>query len=243
MTVDLIFAKLKLARSTGFIISLSNFMIISWLGHACFKLQDKINGRDVTVVIDPFNPSYTGLKLPTKLSADIVAISHQHEDHNYLTGVSGKPFVVDMAGEYEVNGLFIDGIDSDHDQQGGAERGRNLMFRLGFSELTVTHLGDLGSALEAHQLERLTGTDVLLVPVGGHYTIDAKQAVEVINQIEPSMVIPMHYRLPGLKFELNAVDDFIKAIGLAPVYEDKLKINRRDLDSENLQLVILSATT
>lgn len=217
-------------------------MIISWLGQSCFKLQDKINGRDITVVLDPFSPSYTGLKLPANLAAEVVTISHQHEDHNFLSGVSGQPFVVDMAGEYEIGGLSIDGVDSDHDQQGGAERGHNLMFRLGFSDLVVTHLGDLGGALEAKQLERLAGTDILLVPVGGHYTLDAKRAIEAINQIEPKIVIPMHYQLPGLKFELNAVDDFIKAIGLAPVYEDKFKVSRRELDSENLQLVILSAT-
>jgi len=194
------------------------------------------------VILDPFSPSYTGLKLPANLSADIVTVSHQHEDHNFLTGVSGQPFVVDMAGEYEIGGLSIDGVDSDHDQQGGAERGHNLMFRLGFSDLVVTHLGDLGGALEAKQLERLAGTDILLVPVGGHYTLDAKRAIEAINQIEPKIVIPMHYQLPGLKFDLNTVDDFVKAIGLAPVYEDKFKVSRRDLDSENLQLVILSAT-
>jgi L-ascorbate metabolism protein UlaG (beta-lactamase superfamily) len=217
-------------------------MIISWLGQSCFKLQDKISGRDITVVLDPFSPSYTGLKLPANLAAEVVTISHQHEDHNFLSGVGGQPFVVDMAGEYEIGGLSIDGVDSDHDQQGGTERGHNLMFRLGFSDLVVTHLGDLGGTLEAKQLERLAGTDILLVPVGGHYTLDAKRAIEAINQIEPKIVIPMHYQLPGLKFELNAVDDFIKAIGLAPTYEDKFKVSRRDLDSENLQLVILAAT-
>ena len=130
-------------------------MIISWLGQSCFKLQDKMNGRDITVVLDPFSPSHTGLKLPANLSADVVTISHQHKDHNFLSGVSGQPFVIDMAGEYEIGGLFIDGVDSDHDQQGGAKRGHNLIFRLGFSDLVVTHLGDLGSTLEAKQLERV----------------------------------------------------------------------------------------
>lgn len=215
-------------------------MIISWLGQSCFKLQDKLNGQDITVIVDPFSPTYTGLKLPANLTADIVAISHQHEDHNFRQGVSGQPFIVDMAGEYEIAGLSIDAIDSDHDQKGGAERGHNLIFRLEFSDLAVAHLGDLGSPLEAKQLERLAGTDILLVPIGGRYTLDAKQAVEAINQIEPKMVIPMHYQLPGLKMELNAVDDFIKALGLAPVYENKLKISRRDLDSENTQLTVLS---
>jgi L-ascorbate metabolism protein UlaG (beta-lactamase superfamily) len=217
-------------------------MIISWFGQSCFKLQDKINGREVTVIIDPFKPSYIGLSLPSNLSADIVAISHEHEDHNFLSAVGGHPFLINLAGEYEIGGVSIDGIDSYHDDKGGIERGHNLIFRLEFSDLVVSHLGDLGSLLEAQQLERLAGTDILLIPVGGRYTLDAKMAVEVVNQIEPKMVIPMHYQLPGLKFDFNPVDDFIKAIGLSPVSSDKLKVSRGDLDSENTQLTVMSVT-
>lgn len=215
-------------------------MIISWFGQSCFKFQDKVNGRDMAVVIDPFDPDYTGLKLSGDLSADILVISHQHQDHNFSQAVTGQPFLVDMAGEYEIGGISIDGIDSYHDQQAGQERGHNLIFRLEFSDLTIAHLGDLGGLLEGNQLERLSGVDILLVPVGGHYTLDAKKAVEVINQIEPKMVIPMHYQLSGLKFELNPIDDFVKAVGLPVVNESKLKVTRRDMDNENMQLVVLS---
>lgn len=215
-------------------------MIISWLGQSCFKLQDKINGRDVTVITDPFDPTDTGLKLPTNLAADIVTVSYDHKDHNFVQAISGQPFIINMAGEYEVGGVSIDGIDSNHDDQDGAERGHNLMFRLEFSDLVVSHLGDLGSLLEAKQLERLAGTDVLIVPVGGIYTVDAKKAVEAINQIEPKMIIPMHYKIDGLKIDLNPVEDFIKAIGLVPTTDNKLKISRRDLDSENTQLIVLT---
>lgn len=215
-------------------------MIISWLGHSCFRLQEKIDGKDVTVIIDPFKPEYTGLKLPSNLTADIVAVTHQHEDHNFSQAVEGKPFIIDMAGEYEISGVAIDGVDSHHDEKHGSERGGNIIYRIEMGGLVVTHLGDLGTLLEEKQLERLAGTDILLVPVGGQFTLDAKKAVEVINQIDPKMVIPMHYSLPGLKFELNPVGDFIKAIGLTPVEDSRLKITRRDLDSENTQLTILS---
>lgn len=216
-------------------------MIINWLGQSCFKFQDKINGREIILVIDPFDPSYIGLKLPTNLSADIVAITHDHRDHNFSQGVHGWSHIIDTAGEYEIGGICIDAIDSYHDTQKGKERGSNLIFRLEFSDLTVTHLGDLGHLLEPSQLERISGTDILMIPVGGHYTIDGKQAVEVINQVEPKMVIPVHYQLPGLKFELDSLENFIKAIGLSPMSsESRLKISRCDLDSENLQLMILT---
>ena len=215
-------------------------MIISWLGHSCFRLQEKIDGKEVAIIIDPFKPDYTGLKLPSNLTADIVAITHQHEDHNFSQAVEGNPFVIDMAGEYEISGVAIDGIDSHHDDKHGNERGGNIIYRIEMGGLTVAHLGDLGALLEEKQLERLAGTDILLVPVGGHFTLDAKKAVEVINQIDPKMVIPMHYSLPDLNFELNPVGDFVKAIGLPPVEDSRLKITRRDLDSENTQLTILS---
>lgn len=215
-------------------------MLISWFGQSCFRLQEKVNGREITVILDPFNPEAVGLKLPNNLTADIVTVSHQHEDHNFTKAIGGQPFLVDMAGEYEIGGVSVDGIDSYHDDQHGKERGQNLLYRLEFDDLVVSHLGDLGSLLEEKQLERLAGTDILLVPIGGQHTLDAKRAVEVINQIEPKMVIPMHYQLPGLKFELNTVDDFVKAIGLPVVTDNKLKVTSRDLDSENTQLVILT---
>jgi L-ascorbate metabolism protein UlaG (beta-lactamase superfamily) len=215
-------------------------MIINWLGQSCFKFQDKINGQEIALVIDPFDPNYTGLKLPNNLSANIVAITHGHHDHNFIQGVQGWSYIIDTAGEYEIGGVCIDAIDSYHDAQKGKERGHNLIFRLEFSDLTITHLGDLGHLLGPDQLERISGTDILIVPVGGHYTIDGKQAVEVINQVDPKMVIPMHYQLPGLKFELDSLENFIKTIGLSPTSESRLKISRRDLDNENLQLVVLS---
>ncbi len=215
-------------------------MIINWLGQSCFKFQDKINGQEIALVIDPFDPNYTGLKLPNNLSANIVAITHGHHDHNFIQGVQGWSYIIDTAGEFEIGGVCIDAIDSYHDAQKGKERGHNLIFRLEFSDLTITHLGDLGHLLGPDQLERISGTDILIVPVGGHYTIDGKQAVEVINQVDPKMVIPMHYQLPGLKFELDSLENFIKTIGLSPTNESRLKISRRDLDNENLQLVVLS---
>jgi len=213
-------------------------MILTWLGHSCFKLQDKIGADGVTVVTDPFGKQF-GLKLPN-CEADIVTVSHDHEDHNNVAALRGNPFVVNCAGEYDVKNVLIEGIDSFHDESQGAERGRNLIFRLEIDDISVVHLGDLGKSLDNSQLEKLAGTDILLIPVGGKYTLDAKKAVEVIAQIEPRIIVPMHYQTEDLKIEgLDGIEKFIKEFGLTPSYEEKLKISKKDLPQEDMELVIL----
>jgi len=213
-------------------------MIITWQGQACFKIQDRSGSEGVTVVTDPFHKEL-GLKVPN-FEADIVTVSHQHVDHNNVTALRGKPFVIDCAGEYDYKGVFIEGIDSFHDDKQGAERGNNVIFRIEIDNISVVHLGDLGHILNDSQLEKLVGTDILMIPVGGKYTLDAKRAVEVIAQIEPRLVIPMHYKIKDLKLDIAGVDKFIKEIGLKPNYEDRLKISRKDLPQEERELIILN---
>ena len=169
-----------------------------------------------------------------------MTISHDHEDHNNIAAVKGNPFVIDCAGEYDVKGIFVEGVDSFHDQSKGKERGGNVIYRMEIEDISIAHLGDLAHSLDDAELEKLVGTDILLIPVGGHHTLDAKRAVEVISQIEPRIVIPMHYRHPDLKFELDDLDKFIKELGLKPTYEEKLKISKKDLPSEEMELVVLS---
>ncbi len=213
-------------------------MILTWLGHSCFKLQDKIGTDGVTVVTDPFGKRF-GLKLPN-CEADIVTVSHDHEDHNNVSALRGNPFVINCAGEYDIKNVLIEGVDSFHDADNGSERGGNLIFRLEIDDISVVHLGDLGQPLDSGQLEKLAGTDILLIPVGGKYTLDAKKAVEVIAQIEPRIIVPMHYQTDDLKIDgLDGVDKFIKEIGLTPSYEEKLKISKKDLPAEDMELVIL----
>lgn len=213
-------------------------MIITWQGHSCFKIQDKIGPDGVTVITDPFSKE-VGLKVPN-CEADIVTISHDHYDHNNSAALRGQPLIINCAGEYDYKGILVEGIDSFHDDKEGKECGLNVIYRFEVEDISIVHLGDLGSPLDNGQLEKLAGTDILLIPVGGKYTLDAKKAVEVISQIEPRIVIPMHYKIKDLKIDIDPVDKFIKEIGVEPTYEEKLKISKKDLPQEDMELVILS---
>ncbi len=214
-------------------------MIITWYGQSCFRLQNKSVAGGVTVATDPFDKKI-GLKVPN-FEADIVTVSHDHNDHNNVKALRGNPFIINTAGEYDVKSVAIQGVEAYHDEKKGAERGVVVIYRIAIDDISVVHLSDLGHVLNDKQLEVLVGTDVLLVPVGGKYTLDAKKAVEVVSQIEPRIVIPMHYQIPGLKIAIDGIEKFIKELGIKPTYEEKLKITKRDLPQEDMELVILSA--
>ena len=216
-------------------------MDITYLQHSCFKLK----GKNGTVVTDPFQPSI-GIKLPS-VSADMVTISHGHDDHNALDLVSGtarrpKPFYVTEPGEYEVAGISVFGTPMFHDAQNGAERGRNTAFTVLMDDVRICHLGDLGHELSAAQLEELGTVDVLLCPVGGFFTIDPKLAVKVIQQLEPSYIIPMHFRTDAhseLFAQLFTLADFLKEYGVSPTPQPKLVVEKGKLPEET-ELVVLS---
>jgi L-ascorbate metabolism protein UlaG (beta-lactamase superfamily) len=212
-------------------------MYITYLGHSCFKLQDKTTADGITLVTDPFDKAI-GLRVPS-FEADIVTISHDHHDHNNSDALRGTPYVVKTAGEFDVKGVSIYGVESFHDIQGGKERGINIIYRIDMDDISIVHLGDLGHVLDNKQLEMLVGTDILMIPVGGKFTLDAKKAVEVISQIEPRIVIPMHYKLPDTKIDVDGVEKFIKEIGVKPREEEKLKISKKDLPAEDMELVIM----
>lgn len=215
-------------------------MLIQWFGQSCFKIITKPGSNgEVSVIFDPFDTSKLGLSLP-KLAGDVVAITHDHFDHNHLAAVSGDYFLVNGPGEYEAKQTFIYGIPGWHDDNQGADRGANTMYLLESEGVSVAHLGDIGQAtLTDTQLEYLEGADVLLIPVGGNYTVGAKQAIELVNQIEPRIVIPMHYKIPGLKADIESADKFIKELGLTPQIEQKYKFVKKDLPQEETKLVVL----
>ncbi len=189
------------------------------------------------MVTDPFDKKI-GLK-PPAFEANVITVSHDHFDHNNVASLRGNPFIIDSAGEYDIKGVSVYGVESYHDDKEGKERGSNIIYRIMVDNISVSHLGDLGHALDNKQLDLLSGTDILLIPVGGKYTIDAQKAVEVVAQIEPRIVIPMHYKVPGLKVDLDTADKFIKELGIKPQEEEKLRISKKDLPTEDMELVIL----
>jgi L-ascorbate metabolism protein UlaG (beta-lactamase superfamily) len=220
-------------------------MIITYHGHSCFKLRGK-NGAAVT---DPYD-DYVGFSLPS-LSADVVTISHDHQDHNQAERISGtarrgNPFVIRHLGEYEVEGISVFGIKSYHDDKGGKERGPNSIFTLLIDDVRVCHLGDLGHELTEEMVEEIGIIDVLFVPVGGTFTIDAKQAVAAARALEPGVVIPMHYKTADHDEKtfgkLQTVTDFLKAFGVDDVKTtDKFKIESDRLPEE-MEVVVLERT-
>lgn len=210
-------------------------MDIYFVGHACFKLK----GKNATVVIDPYSPEI-GLKLPKDLEADIVLETHSHPDHNNVDATTGNPMLFSGAGEYEVKGAVITGVKSDHDDKDGMERGQNTIYHIFMDGLNIVHLGDLGQKeLTETQLQEIGETDILLIPVGGVYTIDGKGAAGIISQLEPKVIIPMHYLLPGLKYELLPVENFLKEMGAEGVeIQPKLSITKDKLPDEPQVMVL-----
>lgn len=213
-------------------------MIISWYGISCFKIQ----GDKATVITDPYNNSF-GLKVP-RLAGDIVTSSHNHDDHNNVKAVKAlgekDPFIIDGPGEYEAKDTFIYGISSWHDAKGGTERGANTIYRIEMDGISLAHLGDLGHSLENGQIEKLEGIDILMIPVGGNFTIDGKEATKIISQIEPRLIIPMHYSIKGLNLKIDKLDTFCKEIGVCPPNTlPKFKVTKKDLPQEELQVVLL----
>jgi L-ascorbate metabolism protein UlaG (beta-lactamase superfamily) len=212
-------------------------MELTWLGHSCFRLK----GKEATLITDPPAPS-TGYSL-ARLTADIVTISHDHPGHNYVKGVGGEPRVVRGPGEYEIEQVLIAGVKTYHDREHGALRGRNTAYLITMDDVHICHLGDLGDRLDEKALETLSHADVLLVPVGGQYTLDAERAAEVIAQIEPRIIVPMHYQTPTYKYSetpLDPVEKFLQEMGVeAAEPQAKVVITPSSLPSEP-QIVLLN---
>jgi len=213
-------------------------MDITYLGHASFRLK----GKSATVITDPFDSKMLGLKFP-KVQADIVTVSHEHADHNSTDQISDIRRVIRGPGEYEILGVSIIGFPSFHDDNNGQERGKNTIFVFEMDELRIAHLGDLGHVLSDKLIEDLGTIDILMIPVGGFFTIDTDKASEVFRAIDPSIVIPMHYREPGLSAEIagkiSTEEDFIKQSGLSPEKMDKLSIKKIDIPEEGQKLIVL----
>lgn len=214
-------------------------MNLTWHGLSCFELGVKTAHGDVTVVIDPYEAS-TGLRQRT-LSAQLLLISHDGPDAAATSSVEGKPFTVRSPGEFEAKEVFVYGIAAPAKKEGKGTADDNLIFRVEAEDMRVAHLGALNRVLTNEELEQLKDIDILIVPVGGGRVLSSKLAVELVNQIEPRVVIPMTYMTDGLKEALEPVDAFFKTLGVAkPDEVSKFKIVKKDLPQEDMKVVWLS---
>jgi len=213
---------------------------ISWAGQSCFQISVS-NSKDhsADIVIDPFDESI-GLKVPN-FSADILLISHDHADHNNAKGIKGEPFIISGPGEYEVKEVFIKGIPSFHDDKEGKEKGKNTIYLIEAEDIKFCHMGDFGQKqLTDEQLEKIDGVDVLMIPVGGEYTINSAEAQKIISQIEPKIVIPMHYAIPKLNVKLDEVAKFLKNMGKdSTVPQDKFTVKSSALPKDGAMEIIV----
>ena len=208
-------------------------MDVTWLGHGCFRLR----GKNASVVCDPYPPSI-GLRLPRQ-DADLLTISHEHENHSYSQAVRSE-HEIKGPGEYEVAGVSVIGFPTFHDSEKGAKRGRNTVYLIEIDDVRVCHLGDLGHPLSDEDAEIVSSVDVLLVPVGGRTAISAVGAAEVVRQLEPRYVVPMHYAVPGLKKELDGVERFLKEMAVTTAEpQPKLSVQATSSSEWETKVVVL----
>ena len=177
---------------------------IKWYGHAMFSIEK--NG--LVIVTDPYAADM-GYSFPEGLKASVVTVSHDHFDHNNTNGLSGKFRVISDTAPLLFGPVSFEGLLTHHDESGGEERGKNIIFRWQIDDMTFTHMGDYGEkSLSSEQKQFIKHSDVLMIPVGGVFTINAEQAREIVSQVAPKIVIPMHYKTPDLKLDIGPVDNF-----------------------------------
>ncbi|MDO8557867.1 MAG: MBL fold metallo-hydrolase [bacterium] len=214
-------------------------MHLSWYGQSCFKIQTK----NATIVVDPFDRAATGLE-PPRSKADVVVFTHKHADHT-SGEYKNAEFTISGPGEYEVRGVHFYGFPVSHDDVGGKRLGFTAAFLIEADDLRILHLGDLGAKnLSSEQIEELGDVDIMLVPIGGTYTLDAEDAEKLVRNIEPHVVIPMHYALPRLKIKLDGVDKFLREMGAAKKEAlPKYMVKKKDLPPEGTEVVVLELAT
>ncbi len=182
-------------------------MKITWLGHAAFLLET----QGLKIVTDPYDHNDDRIGYgPITIPVDIVTISHDHADHNYAKDLRGNPQPVKGSGTFDVKGITFTGIETHHDSTTGSQRGGNTIFVIRAEGMNLCHAGDLGHTLSGDKIEAIGPVDILLIPVGGFYTIDAAEATKVMEDLNPKLVIPMHFKTGVLDFPITGVDAFLE---------------------------------
>jgi len=208
-------------------------MEITWLGHSCFLIR----GKEKTIITDPYHPDL-GYRLGEP-EADIVTLSHFHPGHNYIEGVANEPKLIKSPGEYEIGGTFITGVATFHDNRKGDLRGKNTIYIIEMDGITLCHLGDLGHPLDPRLIEEIGDIDILFLPVGEVSTMPIDTAVEIVRQLEPPIVIPMHYKTEAFTGDLSPVDKFLDKMRIRELEaKPKLSITSSSLPSSTQTIVL-----
>lgn len=185
------------------------------------------------MVVDPHDGKSIGIKTPV-VRADVVLVSHDHFDHNCARIVKGDFTKIAVEGERQVDGVLVKGLKAYHDEVQGERRGSILIYRFEMDDVSFCHCGDLGHTLSKEQVEALTPIDVLFVPVGGVFTIDGEAAQEIVSQLKPKIVVPMHFRVGGLSLSIQTLDPFLKDISEEKIFRvgNEVDILPEDLPTE-----------
>lgn len=212
-------------------------MKLQWLGHSCFLLEESTG---TAIVTDPYSKKITGFEMPS-IRADVITSSHNHDDHNYFKGVKGSPKIINRPGFFEYKGVNITSIPSFHDEQSGKLRGTNLIFKFRLDGIDVCHMGDIGQDITPELVDALMPVNILLIPIGGNYTIDAQQAYNYVSTLMPDVVIPMHYKTPDSKIDIDKPEAFIKLFEDSAVCyaEDQTLVFDRDDFEQSFTKVII----
>jgi L-ascorbate metabolism protein UlaG (beta-lactamase superfamily) len=210
-------------------------MEITWFGLSCFRLSER---GFATVVTDPFDHNVAGYG-PLKLKADIATVSHDAPGHNYVSAVKGRTHTITGAGEYEIGGVFITGVQTNANTKRDADEPRNTLYVFDYNGVNVAHLGDLRRVPTQTEIEALGSVHVALVPVGGGGSLAAAKAAEVVSLLEPGIVIPMHYQTADSNVKLAPLSKFLKEMGLGNIEaQPSLKITRSTVPEETRVVVL-----
>ncbi len=215
---------------------MTNKVTIKYYSQAFFILQDK----NTKIFIDPY--SQIGDLIPPKFSfsPDILVITHEHPDHSNREYAKDNTFEISHPGEHDVKEVIIQGFNTFHDKFNGTERGFNTIYSINFNGINFVHLGDLGTTLNKSQIEALGVVDVLFIPVGGHYTIDYKDAIEIVNSINPNIIVPMHYKTDKTdSLPLERIDKFLEEYEGIKEEVVSLDLNSSDFDTEDFEQKVI----
>jgi L-ascorbate metabolism protein UlaG (beta-lactamase superfamily) len=196
----------------------------------------KIWDESVSIVIDPFGD--IGYDMPQNLSADILLVTHPHHDHSNISLIKGDPKLIAVDGKYKVKGVPIETFPVWHDEEKGKQRGQNLLMKFELAGKKLLHCGDLGHMLSDELITKIGKIDVLFIPVGGKFTIDAKTGYKICQRLQPKLIFPMHYNTKALDFELDEVDNFTQYFqNIVRTKSKKIKLREEDFSEQRIVLM------